>query len=601
MSGMFASIICFFLNWNDSGWFIARREFKHQAKWHWFPRGNSAAHRARGCWLSILLLCVLGGGASAQTAARYAITGSGAPAGSCVVSGAGYAQIYINRANGDWYTCSGALGTTSGTWVLSGNHLAGTVTSVSVVTANGFSGSVATATTTPAITINNPTALVATISTQSPFYKSAASDPADAGVVRLGNAELIEWEANPTGTDLTLGMDTNNVLSSSVPINATTGFRIGNAAASGNYLRGNGFNFISATIQAGDLPTGIDATKIGNGDVTNTILSFLNTVSSNVQTQINGKQATITFGTGVQTALGVNVGTAGAFVVNGGALGSPSSAGTIPAFTLGGTIAGGGNQLNNIIIGTTTPLAGSFTTLTTSSTGTFSNNQNATSTWTFQNTDNTNTSSRAQISLVGGAITVRHLIIAQDGYYFGTLSDSIVHFQQGGNQVLDLPAGHTGVAITGGLSVTGAAVNLPGLGTSSAATTGTMCWTTGTGLVNVDTTTTCLLSSAKYKKNDLPLTGGLNMILKLRPISYFLKDDPYHLGEQEGFFAEDVVKVDPRLVSLEADGSPHAVRYQQLTAQLTLAIQELNVKVERYHREKNTTRRRPVRRHARAN
>lgn len=68
-------------------------------------------------------------------------------------------------------------------------------------------------------------------------------------------------------------------------------------------------------------------------------------------------------GTGVATALAVNVGTAGAFVVNGGVLGSPSSAGTIPAFTLGGTISGGGNQINNVIIGTSTPLAGFFTTL----------------------------------------------------------------------------------------------------------------------------------------------------------------------------------------------------------------------------------------------
>lgn len=67
-------------------------------------------------------------------------------------------------------------------------------------------------------------------------------------------------------------------------------------------------------------------------------------------------------GTGVATALAVNIGTAGSFVVNGGALGSPSSAGTLPAFTLGGTIAGGGNQINNIIIGATTPLAGTFTT-----------------------------------------------------------------------------------------------------------------------------------------------------------------------------------------------------------------------------------------------
>ena len=78
--------------------------------------------------------------------------------------------------------------------------------------------------------------------------------------------------------------------------------------------------------------------------------------------------STTTTGTGVVTALGVNTGTAGAFVVNGGALGSPSSVGTMPAFTLGGTVSGGGNQINNVVIGTTTPLAGSFTTLTTSST-----------------------------------------------------------------------------------------------------------------------------------------------------------------------------------------------------------------------------------------
>jgi hypothetical protein len=46
-------------------------------------------------------------------------------------------------------------------------------------------------------------------------------------------------------------------------------------------------------------------------------------------------------GTGIATALGVNVGTAGAPVVNGGVLGSPSSAGTMPSFTNGGTITGG--------------------------------------------------------------------------------------------------------------------------------------------------------------------------------------------------------------------------------------------------------------------
>jgi hypothetical protein len=43
--------------------------------------------------------------------------------------------------------------------------------------------------------------------------------------------------------------------------------------------------------------------------------------------------------------------------------GTTLTANTIGAFTLSGTVAGGGNQLNNVIIGTSTPLAGNFTTL----------------------------------------------------------------------------------------------------------------------------------------------------------------------------------------------------------------------------------------------
>ncbi len=64
--------------------------------------------------------------------------------------------------------------------------------------------------------------------------------------------------------------------------------------------------------------------------------------------------ATTTTGTGVVTALGVNTGTAGAFVVNGGALGTPSS-GT--ATNLTGTAS-----INiNGTVGATTPAAGTFT------------------------------------------------------------------------------------------------------------------------------------------------------------------------------------------------------------------------------------------------
>ena len=56
-----------------------------------------------------------------------------------------------------------------------------------------------------------------------------------------------------------------------------------------------------------------------------TELTYVKGATSAIQTQINAKQATITFGAGVQTALGVNVGSAGAPVLLDGALGTPSS------------------------------------------------------------------------------------------------------------------------------------------------------------------------------------------------------------------------------------------------------------------------------------
>jgi len=71
--------------------------------------------------------------------------------------------------------------------------------------------------------------------------------------------------------------------------------------------------------------------------------------------------STVTTGTGVVTALGVNTGSAGAFVVNGGALGTPS----------GGTVTNlsGTASINiNGTVGATTPTTGVFTTATARST-----------------------------------------------------------------------------------------------------------------------------------------------------------------------------------------------------------------------------------------
>jgi hypothetical protein len=79
--------------------------------------------------------------------------------------------------------------------------------------------------------------------------------------------------------------------------------------------------------------------------------------------------ATTTTGTGVVTALGVNTGTAGAFVVNGGALGTPSS-GTVTNLT-------GTASINiNGTVGATTPAAGTFTSLSDSGNLTFTSTAN---------------------------------------------------------------------------------------------------------------------------------------------------------------------------------------------------------------------------------
>lgn len=88
-----------------------------------------------------------------------------------------------------------------------------------------------------------------------------------------------------------------------------------------------------------------------------TELTYVKGVTSAIQTQLNAKQATLTLGTGVETALGINVGSAGAFVTFNGALGTPSS-GTVTNLT-------GTASINiNGTVGATSPTTATFTTAT---------------------------------------------------------------------------------------------------------------------------------------------------------------------------------------------------------------------------------------------
>jgi len=55
---------------------------------------------------------------------------------------------------------------------------------------------------------------VVTIATSitSPIFASNNADPADAGIIRLGNTEGLAWEAAPTGTDVTFTLDASEIL-----------------------------------------------------------------------------------------------------------------------------------------------------------------------------------------------------------------------------------------------------------------------------------------------------------------------------------------------------------------------------------------------------
>ena len=65
------------------------------------------------------------------------------------------------------------------------------------------------------------------------------------------------------------------------------------APVAAQVLRNNGAQWVNAPIAATDMPSAIDAANIGSGLVSNTEFGFLDGVSSAIQTQINGKAASV--------------------------------------------------------------------------------------------------------------------------------------------------------------------------------------------------------------------------------------------------------------------------------------------------------------------
>lgn len=114
-----------------------------------------------------------------------------------------------------------------------------------------------------------------------------------------------------------------------------------------------------------------------------------------------------------------------------------------------------------------------------------------------------------------------------------------------------------------------------------------LCLITGNVHVNAGGTT-CVTSSARFKTDIKDLTVGLNTLMKLQPREFTRKEPSpsQPSGKEIGFIAEEVEKVEPRLVEYEADGkTPRGVNYAESVALLTKAIQEQQAQIDLLKKE----------------
>jgi len=252
----------------------------------------------------------------------------------------------------------------------------GTVTSVSVVNANGFSGSVATDTTTPAITITtgvsgllkgNGTAVSAassgtdyapgTSALATGILKSTTSTGALSIAVAADfptlNQNTTGTASNVTGTVAIANGGTGQINQQSA-INALTGTQV-----SGRYLRSDGSNATLAVIQAADVPTLNQNTTGTASNVTGTVaianggtgqttasagFNALSPITTTGDIIIgNGTNSATRLGIGANTYVLTSNGTTATWAAPTGGSGSPGGSNTQIQFNNSGAFGGSAN------------------------------------------------------------------------------------------------------------------------------------------------------------------------------------------------------------------------------------------------------------------
>jgi hypothetical protein len=112
---------------------------------------------------------------------------------------------------------------------------------------------------------------------------------------------------------------------------------------------------------------------------------------------------------------------------------------------------------------------------------------------------------------------------------------------------------------------------------STTTTTGTLVVTGGVGISGQMTATSIVeTSSIAFKENVNPINNALELVMQLAGVTYDRKDNKEH---EAGLIAEQVYKIIPDLVSLDANGKPHGIKYTKLGAYLIESIKELKKEI----------------------
>lgn len=209
----------------------------------------------------------------------------------------------------------------------------GSVTSVSVVSANGLAGTVATATTTPAITLSTT---VTGLLKGNGTAISAASSGTDYAPATSGTSILY---GNGAGgfSNVTIG---TGVSFAAGTLSATgSGGTVTSVSGTGTV---NGITLTGTVTSSGSLTLGGTLSGIGNSQLTNSTISGV---------ALGGNLFDLTAGTGVSFSVGTTYNGSAAITIN--ATGTGGTVTSVAALTLGTT----GTDLSSTVAnGTTTPV-----------------------------------------------------------------------------------------------------------------------------------------------------------------------------------------------------------------------------------------------------